>query len=279
MKKLIAIGATFACTILCVSISRSQTYTSYNQTMATIVSFEKMKNYGPSTTGPILASILDGMIANNCVYGYPGFKSKLLNVSETKVLKQAVSAIDDCDGEMLALLFYTRQTTPSWITDKNLQNRVGDHGGNLKKSVVDKWSIPELNTGLITVLEEYPPGTAAILVDIISQPYWSNPARTYELTAVSWASESLWQIYYDIRLVELAKRSVVVKLLNDFNYICVPSVTYAEYRYSGWPDKPIYLDPVYWSYNDVTDLIRLLDNPMYCNMARYELHAMGYWQY
>jgi hypothetical protein len=260
---------------------------SYSQTVTLIGTFDKEKQYVESTTGPILDLIIQGMIDNDGVYLAEGLKWRLVgNISSTRVKNGAAAAEYPDDGKLLELLFYTGQSVPAFITDADLRSRVGGIKGNgtaIKKSVESFWKNKDITTNLIECLEGYPPETAAVLVDVISRTWYSGVAKIYENTDVSWASESLWAIYHDVREVELAKRSVVVKLLAENGYIEIPTVTYAEfiwsqgeYGYAKWPDIAIDLDPVTWSEADVPDLQRLLGNPYYRSFAQSLLTNMGY---
>lgn len=267
---------------------------SYDQTISLITAFDKEKHYGTNTTGPILDLIIYGMVDNDYYYSdneysylSEGLKKRLLHVSSGKIKEEAATAEYPQDGKLLELLFYTRQAAPnSFITDDDLRSKVGGKNGtgaSIKKSVEKFWKSKYITDNLVDCLEGYPPETSAVLADIISRTWYSDDANVYENTDTSWASQSLWCIYRDARLVELAKRSAVVKLLADHGYIVIPTVAYAEfwwsqgyYGYDEWPNIPIYLDEVVWSYADVPDLQRLLVNPDYAQWAAEQLAIMGY---
>jgi len=270
----------------------AQAYLSYDQTIGLIKTFDSGKHY---TNGLTLDLIIQGMVDND-LYDYnspylssyltEGLKKRLIGgKSSEKIKKEAAAAEYPADGQLLELLYYTRQSGPqAFITDDDLRRKIGGKNGTgaaIKKSIVKLWKNKDITTNLIECLEGYPPETASLLADIIARTYYSDAAGTYENTDTSWASESLWSIYRAARLVELAKRSVVVKLLADNGYLQIPTVAYAEfewsqgyYGYDKWPDVPIYLDPVVWTEDDVPGLQRLLGNPDYAVWAAEQLARM-----
>ena len=252
---------------------------SYDDVIAQIKKFENQKLYTVSNTGPMLDSIISGIIQNDGGYLCEGLDRRLVGyVSAAKILKQAATAETPSDGNLLELLFYTRQApVPVFITDVGLKGRVVQNGAAIKRAEAGFWDAKDINkTNVIQALEVYPPETAVVLVDIISRPWYQAGGQVYENIDTSWASQSLWDIFYSAREIELAKRSVVVKLLANQGYITLPSVVYADFVYSGWPSIPIYLDSVTWSVADVPALQRLLSNPYYSAAANAELQNLGY---
>jgi len=271
---------------------------SYAETIELITQLQKEKTFTNTITGPILDAILQGLIAND---GAPpganpedgisdseGLKKRLVGSSSTsRIQKQAAAAMEGGDGRLLELLYYTAQSTvPAFMDDDTLRSQVGGKKGTgaaIKKAIAKFWTNKSITTNLIECLEDYPPAQAAVLVDVISATWYRSSAHVYEQTTTSWASQSYWQIYHDGREIELAKRSVVVKLLAGQGYLTLPQQTDAQfiwsqgyYGYTKWPDIPIYWDPITWSASDVPGLIRLLGNTHYGAAARAELTALGY---
>ncbi|HTK33098.1 MAG TPA: hypothetical protein VL335_00930 [Candidatus Paceibacterota bacterium] len=277
MKKFFVITALIGITLGVSSNSFGQTLQTYNQTCARINVFESFKYYFPETATPMISDILAGVVNDNCVYPYPSLKYRLVGrISKGKIIKQANATYDPIEGRLFYLLYISKQVTGprANLSDKALVNLTKDGGVRLVGSVRRQWAKKlELNNGFYTdTLQDYNTNTAAVLVDVIAQPYWVHPAKIPELTVSTPAGQALWQVYYDIRLVELAKRSVAVKLLNDCGVICIPTVTYAGTR-------PIYLDPVGWSQYDIPGLQRIIaDNwsdPWFCNAARAKLQSLS----
>jgi len=226
----------------------------------------------------MLSSIIFGMVANDLDYLSEGLKRRLLSYSTAaKILKQAAAAEYPANGDLLKLLFYSRQNTVAvFITDAGLKSLVGAHGGSILYAERGFWKNKDINqTNVIRALEGYPPATAVVLVDVISRTWYRAGTQNYEDIDTSWASQSLWQIYCDVREVELAKRSTVVKLLAFEGYLEIPTVTYAEFDWSGWASTPIYLDTVSLSSADIPDLTRLTTNPYYGVMATKALQSLG----
>ena len=220
---------------------------SYDQVLTQIVAYENLKKITPATAGPELDSIIQGMIYNEGGYLAEGLKRRLVGYSSsTLILKQAAAAETAAEGNLLELLFYTRQNpVPVFITDADLHNWVVRNGAAIKLAELGFWKGANIDkTNVIEALGGFPPATAAVLVDVVSDTWYQAGNSVYERIGTSWASESLWQVYKDVRKVEFAKHSVVVKLLGQQGYITIPSVTYAEFEWSGAASVPIYLDPV-----------------------------------
>ena len=253
----------------------AQTIT-FDQTTALIRTFESQKYYHPDTTGPILAQILVGLVQNNDTI--LGNKHDLVaNVAKKKLDTQAANAAHPVDGDTLSLLYYTRQAplSPS-MSEKSLRQAVGADGSSIKSSVANSWKKNEVGNSFIDVLEELNPEVNVQLIDIISQPYFTSKESVYKNTLVTYASESLFEVYYDVRLIELAKRSVVVKILATYGYVYIPRSVTAEFRLSNSPGITILLDNVAWNQYDVPGLQQLIGNPYYGRAAESILQAMGY---
>jgi hypothetical protein len=250
----------------------------YDQVLAQIVQFENQKTYTAATTGPMLNSIISGMIDNDSVDLSEGLKRRLVGTcTGAKILKQAAAAENPADGDLLELLFYTRQNpVPVFITDADLKGMVSGNG--VANVIAERafWKNKNINqTNVIRALEGYPPATAIVLVDIVCRTWYRGATQSYQNIDTSWASQSLWQVYYDMREVELAKRSTVVKLLAYEGYVNIPTETDAEFIWSGSPDVVIYLDPVGLSSADIPDLMRLSSSQYYGSMAQEALQSLG----
>jgi hypothetical protein len=164
------------------------------------------------------------------------------------------------------------------LNEKALKRIVGADGSAIKSSVARAWQKNEVGNSFIDVLEEFSPEINIEMIDLISQPYFNSKAPIYKNTLVTYASQSLFEVYYNVRLIELTKRSVVVKLLATYGYINIPRTTSAEFRISGDPKIVIFLDDVSWDEYDVPGLQSLVEsnNPYYGNAAAAQLHSMGY---
>jgi hypothetical protein len=271
------------CSLFVTTVVLSQGLISYDQTMAFIRLFESERSYSPQTTGPLLSSIYAGMVENDS----PAFKPPLLNIGWKKMATQANNASTAPEADLLYLLYDTRQVTPPNISMQSLHARTKNNGINLIKWVQQQWNksrLDEDSCGILLVndFQDFNPSTAVCLVNIVCEPYWQNPNHTdYRQTKVSPAGQNLWWIYYNIRLVELAKRSVAVKLMADHGLIEIPTATVASFPGTAWSPTTIYLEPIQWSSADVPDLLCLLDDPWtdpwFCQAASDRLHLLGYW--
>lgn len=254
----------------------AQANLSYDGVISLISTFESQWKYNtPEANSVELSNIYKGMIMNNDTGGSEGLKKRLVGSLSTARMKLQCSAVGDTnEGQLLALMYYTRQSpVPAFIEDTGLRSRVGKNGTGILKSEDTFWKNPEI-ADCITALEAYPPQTAAILVQVIAKTWYQGSAKIYEDTYTSWASESLWQIYDDIRTVELARHSAVVKLLANEGLVTLPTVTYADFIYSGWQPIPIDIPPATWTGADLAELVRLLGNPYYKLAAQRQLTNM-----
>lgn len=251
---------------------------SFDQTTAYIRTFESQTYYTSTTTGPILSLILMGLVQNNTTI--LGNKHDLVaNLQEKKFEQQVANANNPVDADTLSLLYYTRQPglSPS-LTEKGLKKAVGADGTAIKAWVARAWQKNEVGNSFIDVLEQFNPEINKEMIDLISQPYFSTKKNSiYKNTLVTYASQSLFEIYYNVRKIELAKRSVVVKLLATYGYINIPRTTSAKFRISGAPEIVIILDDVSWDEFDVEGLLYLVEskNPYYGEAALLQLQMMS----
>ena len=271
MKKLV-ISLIAALIAFAVSSCSANAQDSYDQTIQCIKAFERAPTYTPATTGALLTEILYDMSYWEPVPMSEGLKYRLIgNVSRSKFLGQLNGVDDPADGLLMLLMYDTQQGIPINMRDTALKSKASNNGASIKNIVQRVWNKPEIaNAQLTQCLEAYDPRTSAALARTICKPFYAPASPTYENTSPYWASQSMFKIHYDMNLVELAKRSVVVKLLRDHGYVNVPTTTYAEFIYSGWPNMTITLGSVTWGQNDIAVLERL------CATDTYNSYY-GYW--
>ncbi len=281
MKKLL-VGITAALFVLAIGSNCAKAQFSYAETVQNIKLFETAKSYKPANTGPLFISILEGMVENNNAYMSEGLKLRLVGTVSRSKLNSQLNGVDDpSDGLLLILLYDTKQSVPLSLTDVQLKIKITGNGSAVKGAMQNMWATKEIASAkLVTCLEQYDPWTATSMASIISKPWYSPFSTTYENSQPTWAAQSMFNIHYCAGLVELAKRSVVVKMLRDHGYIYIPTEVDAQFIYSGWPSVPIYLDQVSWGSGDVADLQRLCAPQTYNNIygawAQQQLTNMGY---
>ena len=238
------------------------------QTLVDEIKLLRTTDPSPEVAGPILHQILEEM---KNLYPSECAKKQLLNTSARRIEFEGAYA-EKGDGKILRLLFYTRnKTIPAKTTNSRLREVV-------EMESYQEEAIHAMNrtntVELLRVLENYPPEESARWVDIIARPWFSGTrAQDYTKRRTSVAAESLWQIYYDTRMVELAKMSTVVKLLEANGFIHINQITYANF----WPkggSMPIDLDQIVWLEADRSELERLNSNPYYASMAFRQLERM-----
>ncbi|KND49921.1 MAG: hypothetical protein AB197_00215 [Parcubacteria bacterium C7867-002] len=236
-----------------------------------------MREHTPQWSGPMLHYILNGMVDH---YGESseGLKFRLVrNISKRKVLKMAAGASDPREGKLLQLLYATRQSPVNhFITDDRLAKLFGTAAGRITTAQTHFWK--RIDQDLIDVLEEYPPEVMEILVYVIAQPFYSgirHPDTHYESATTSWASQSLWEVYNSFRRVELARRSLVVRLMAEEGIIEIPDRVGAHFLWSGRPTRWIYFDLPRIDVSDAPGLLRLKDNPYYGELARAKMDRLN----
>lgn len=203
------------------------------------------------------------------------FKRELVGYSSARrIALQARSAEYEYEGDLLRLLYITRQSLPSFVTDSGLKARVGKKGGPVNDAAQRVWRGNGIRD-LARCLESYPPEKAARLAQVICQTWYKGAPKNYVEVWPSWASESLSDVYFDIRMVELAKRSIVVKILGAEGLLGIPSATYAHFVWSGRASVYIPLDDVGICHKDIPDLERLVGHPFYGELARKYLALLG----
>ena len=245
----------------------------YEQTISLIQVYNAEKHYSVATNGLMLDLIIQGFIDNANDTLSEGLKKRLDAGLTVAKLKQDVSVAADADtGALLDLLYNTRESIPLFISDKDLLDLVGGKKGTgtmLIKGIINYWNMYES-------LEDFEPSEATKLVEVVAKPWFNSTLPVYETSDPSWASRSLQKIYTDARTVELAQKSVVVKLLANMGCITIPAYTEADFAYSGWPSIAINLPAVNWSVSDVPELRHLTANSYYGEAAIVELKALGH---
>lgn len=123
----------------------------------------------------------------------------------------------------------------------------------------DRFANPEIIESFY-YLEEMKPGEVKDFIPFIVRVNGSH-SNTY-------ASEEAVEILHDLRLIELAQRSVVVKLLVQRNDLALPKSRRVEFRWSKYPTVKITYPSVYWTHEDIFRLKKLLNNDYYGKAAR-----------
>ncbi|MDD5164926.1 MAG: hypothetical protein PHG25_00080 [Candidatus Pacebacteria bacterium] len=276
MKKYFVITALISLVISVCSNSFGQTHDAqYNSACLTISSFHKLKFYNTQMAGQKLSSIFDSLVYYQCVTNSE-LKYRLLTPISVGKLNKEIQVPNWIEGDLLALLYYSRQTGPR----PNLSNedlaallRKKDGVTKIINSVLILWDKPVLNNGLVDTLQDYRPETAMPLAYLIAEPFWKHPAKIPEQTQSTQVSRDLWQAYYELRLNELVRRSVALRLLVEHGVMCIPAETYVG-------NVKIVLDPLtIWNQYDIDGLYRIIDDPFadpwFCDAARAKLHSLG----
>jgi hypothetical protein len=216
MKKILIMAA--LCALACSPHPVYGQDSSYGYAINSIVEFEAAKHYTPTTTGPLLTLIFEDLVAYDGYYMSEGLKKRLVGgVSKSKFSQQLNGAANLDERYLLDLLYDTQQTLPLRLEDTTLHSEASRDGLSIKTTVKAVWSKSEIaSEKLVWSLDDLDPDSAATMAYVIAEPWYSPSARVYEDSNPTWAAESLFEIRADISLIELAKRSAVVKLLNDY---------------------------------------------------------------
>ena len=247
----------------------------YKQTIDLITQFQNQKIYNQATTSIMLQQIIDSLVSNYSNQAlYAGLEKRLVGSSTTaRIHAQTTGTTNAGEALFLNLLYYTAQSiVPTNLTTVSLRSAVGKDGSAIIKAEDSFWK-NNLITNSLGAFEYFAPDTAATLAQITCMTWYKSSNRVYESTTATEAAENLWQIYCDVRLMELAKRSVAVKLLVQEGYLNLPSVTYAHIG-GTTPDIAIDLSFKLWTSNDLVELVRLLGNDIYRPLVQRQLMKM-----
>ena len=237
----------------------------YDQVIGFITNLHIMKIVTSNTVAPLMAQIVDGLIDHHSFSVI--LKDQLLHVRASRLSKE-MKAADQVEEDLVRILYHTRLILPYYVTDASLGRYARKNGLYMKRHIARIYGSRAV-TSRLTVLEQYPPADVAALVEVIS-----NPDYGYAGYGATWASESFFKLHYDIRIVELAKRAIIVSLRGEEGMITLPETGYAVFRWSGAPSIPVDLRFTRWSFADMDALVALLDNPYYAEMARNQLRRM-----
>lgn len=229
--------------------------------------FRNTNDYNSEWARCELTEIIHGLTQYSDFADSEWFRRELVGYSSARrIALQARSAEYEYEGDLLRLLYITRQSLPSFVTDSGLKARVGKKGGPVKDAAQRVWKGKEIRD-LARCLESYPPEKAARLAQVICQTWYRGAPKNYTDVWPSWASESLSDVYFDIRMVELAKKSIVVKILGAEGILGIPSGTYAHFVWSGRESIYIDLDDVGMCHKDIPELRKLVGHPFYGEFA------------
>ena len=250
---------------------------SYGQAIQSINQFQAAKHYTPATTGPLFARIVDDLAFYQGYNMSEGLKKRLVGGSNNNKFNQQLNGTDSlADRNLLHLLRLTQQTVNTNTEDATLRSKAAHNGISIVTPIKALWANKQINSDLIESLDYLDPISAMEMAWAIAYPWYSPSKPIYENSFKTLAAESLFEIKTDMSLVELAKRSALIKLLRDNLGFYIPDEVDAQFLWSGKPSIPIYLDEVTWSSADVPELQTLLDSPYYARWAKEELYNLGY---
>ncbi len=269
MKKTFAIIS--ACLTIFISSGLRQVHaqTAESGTLDPIHELKKQKVHSRDTTGPLLTQVLNELMSS----GYsPGqLKQQLfVGMSAAKVHDIATMATTERESKLLLLLYHSRPgLVPHFITDSGLKSIFERHGNQFLAKYHKQMNRDVITDDLVEVLELYSPANAVVISSLCASAWYHNGPR-----GVSYASERLLEMTYYVRQNELAKRSLVLRLLKEEGMIYLPTQVNVIYDWSGHKPTPIKLGVKEWATDDIAGLERLLDNPYYGWMARRQLDRM-----
>ncbi|MHC4405203.1 MAG: HEAT repeat domain-containing protein [Planctomycetota bacterium] len=183
---------------------------------------------------------------------------------DEKTFAELLSEVESpTEKQWLTLLYYTRQAVGTGVTDAALYHWMVDwafmRGVN---SVLDHAAVSEH----LSVLNSCAPEKAAKLSGMIAAAqYLDTPKPLGALGMTTWAAGSANGVISAVRRVELARRSVVLRLLVQEGMVTLPETVSANFSWSGVSSIPIHFPPMVWSEDDVPQLKQFLT-------SEHELH-------
>ena len=181
-------------------------------------------------------------------------KQKLFDISEESFTKLCQQAKPE-ERDLLSLLFFTKQTVLHGMTDGDLGSNF--EGKKIVKDVSDIFGKPEVVQKL-SVLENYSPEDLKNLFKAIAIAWYDVGGGLPEgASGITWAAERMMTAVQNIREVELAKRSTVIKLMVFQKDIELPNSAEAVFDWSHAPSVSIKLPSPKWTAEDVPTLERL----------------------
>ncbi|MEI8328151.1 MAG: hypothetical protein WCG02_03380 [Candidatus Taylorbacteria bacterium] len=193
------------------------------------------------------------------------------NMTKSRSRKVASSAYTKPEKQLFELMYDAATSTPEYMEDTELQILGVKNGANLKKDVAKRLSG---DNGQLRALESYSPEEVVTIYENFSQPWFTYDNDPY--SRPTWAAVSLWYAKLDMCKAEMAKRSVVLRLLADQGKLDIPSSTSLDFFWSGAPSIFIDLSTIRWSKKDLTDLRRLSSNPLYYEAAQRQFNLIKY---
>ncbi len=243
----------------------------YNYTLALIASLNSQSTITHENSADTIHVIMSAFI----YYGSASdqFKKAMFTVRRSRVSKE-IQAAEPAEARLLSLMYATRTKVPDNLTDDDLKFWIGKDGKWVVRNAGKPMKNQSLSRKQFEALENFPPDAAASLVDSICAPWFETGPLPYGASDTTWASDSLWSIYFHARKVEFARRSIVVRLLAEEGNVTIPTNTQAVFVWSGMPSISIPLPPVTWSKKDAPKLVKLLGNSFYREAAQRKLSSL-----
>jgi len=207
-----------------------------------------------------VSAILDGMIANPSSAG--NFKKELFQGCDDENISDFLNQLDDRDRPLVSLLYHTRQSISHGMTDAGLGwlARETERKREVVQRVVKTLDKPEVIAALSALEDISPKELGNVATCIAATWYDTSGGLPYGAPSTTWAAQSHKRVTEDIRAVELAKRSVVVRLLVQQKDHSLPDKTTAYFQWSR--AEPIKIDLSFdlWNEKDLPDLERLAES-------------------
>lgn len=183
-----------------------------------------------------------------------GIKQMLFERSRENFAKLCEQAKPE-ERELLSLLYFSKQTVPYGLTDASLEWDFKDK--SVVKDVSATFDKPEVVQRL-SILEGYSPDDLKNLFrSIVATWYDKSGGLPQGAPGTTWAAQRMMTAVENIRMVELVKRSVVLKLMFFQKDITLPTSAEAIFDWSSAPSIKINLPPPNWTKEDIPALKRL----------------------
>jgi len=182
-------------------------------------------------------------------------------------------AANNSDKDLLKILYLAKQGVPIGETDASLKWIFEDN--KVVKNVIELFDSENVS-GCFVGLEQYPPEQLKNVINaIVEVPYFGGYLPEGAPTT-TWSSRRLKTAMQNIRLAELARRSVAVRLVAEDAKI-LPDTADAVFDWSGWPTIKIDLTLPPFGERDIPALKRLAQsqNEFFKTAAAKALDVIG----
>jgi len=170
-------------------------------------------------------------------------------------VRRCTEGLNERNQAYILVLYFTLQTVRNGLTDSGLEWYA--MGWKLEQQASELFDEETVRANLKLLAKTDPKNLPAILRSVtLAISIGDNPHSPESST---WAARVGHRLMTDVRLIELTRRSVAVKLLVLQGVLTVPDSTTVGFAYSGRDSITKELPPILWSRDEVSELTRLAE--------------------